>query len=151
MFAFPKRLLFNAGLTYEFPYLGLGLFILLFAIVVVIEAKVLRKHFVEFSMAKSILFSFLLNVISSIFGIPLLIKVQIISSNSESGQINFFESMVLAYILTVVVELFTLFLLHKPRPTLKKSFIYSLEANIISYLVIILLPLSIIFIVMMVS
>jgi hypothetical protein len=143
MYAFTNSGLFNAGLPYEFPYLTLGLFILLFVIVIVIEGIVLRKQFNEFSMMRGMLFSALMNFISALFGIPLLFISKYFFSDSSSFSFNFIRWMLVAYVITVIVELLILILLHKPRPPLKKALAYSLNANSISYLVITLGPLSI--------
>lgn len=139
---------------------GVGYGIIAFIIAVSVEAWIMRKRFPDIALSRCLKYAFYINMISTIFGIPLLFIASINMTNPETFSdyilmmfytlteivillmyvIFFLKWVLLAFGITVLVEFCGLIYLMKPRPSVKEALSYSFLANLASYLIITLIP-----------
>ena len=159
-------LFFNAGVPLWANIFGIGYAGLAFVIATWLETMIMKSYFHEanhypLSFRKRIRYSLIINIISTILGIPIawlvsldifvpstigdhLLAVMWVFTLSAIAPILIFgwlKWIACAFVVSVVSEFAVLFALLRPEPHTKKEVLtFSFQSNLISYAVIIILP-----------
>ena len=158
MFSPKPGYLMDAGipLLFMLPYS-----VVIFVIVVLIEARIMSRYFPLLSRRKRISYSLIINFISTILEVPFLFIGRAISGTGmiEVNFINVLYALTLSpislldvlenylflfysFIITIIAEFGCLIFLLRPQPPIKEAVRYTIWANIVSYGVMLLTPIA---------
>jgi len=155
------RYLMDTGIGIVYVYLGIGIAVISFIMVVIIEAWIMRKY-ISISRWKRFGYSLAVNTISTIIGLPLgywvgsnLFGTGIITKYISLDLVLFFIydatatifalwqyfwGLLFAFVLTIVIEYFCIIYIVKPKPSNKIAFNLVFKSNSLSYLALIIAP-----------
>jgi len=160
MFSLDHRFLPDVSVYYTGVYWGIGLAIFSFLMVVIIEARVMKKYF-PFSKWRRYGYSFIINLISTMIGLPLVYWLDIHLSESEMMTksiygdlltiftdysefppmtINFLRGLLLAFVMTLIIEYFSILFIVRQRSAYMNALRFTVKANAISYLALAIVP-----------
>ena len=116
----------------------LWLLIIFMIIAILVEALVMKLMKYNTAFKKTLLDSFVANIVSLMVGFILLYSgVSLFKSNSDSGNssaTNTLINLLLLYSITVVVEFGVLYLLNNKKPV-SKTFLASVVMNLVTYII----------------
>ena len=125
MFSIKPIPLFNMGNLFILLIFGVGLGILSFIVVVIVEASVMKQFF-NFPLRQRMKYSLIVNLVTATAGY---FYVEYIAFRYE----GFFKLGFIAIILTIIIEYICLLLLIRKKSLLKGLLGYSLVSNLASY------------------
>jgi len=168
MFSFNHRYSMDTGIAFVYIYMGIGMAIISFIMIVIIEAWIMRKY-LSISRWKRIGYSFVINTISTIIGLPIgywagssllgsglitkYISLDLVLFFVYEATVPFFAlweyfwGLLFGFVLSIVIEYFCTKYLIKPKLSDKNALNLVFRANIISYLVLISAPPAIKFVI----
>jgi hypothetical protein len=114
----------DTGLAGVDLLLGAGWAFLAFVFVSLVEAALMRAY-LKTSWARSLGYAFAMNLVSAVLGIPCALTGLFV--------LPFFAWVVIAYLLTVPIEMLVLRLIWRPAPALSRLLRFTAFANLVSY------------------
>jgi hypothetical protein len=135
MFSISHRFAADIGISLVFYFWGTAVAILTFLMVVYIEARLMKKNF-DFSNRQRYGYSFVINLISTLIGLPVVFFLL------RELEIKFSGVLILSFIMTVVIEYFCFLLLARGRSSYKSAFFFIVKSNVLSYLSMLIFPVA---------
>jgi hypothetical protein len=133
------KLNLNIGVNYVSFVDDLPLFLVALAIVIFIETLLFHEYF---NWKKSVWYSFVMNLISTIVGVGLFPWALLIFSSVSvflPFVLYWLSTPIIVYVLTVLIEYFSILLLFKPNWKKKEMLKAIFQINVYSYLALIAL------------
>jgi hypothetical protein len=145
--------LLDAGIGAVGLFFGMYIAILAFIGVVFIEAGIMKAIF-KFSLKKSLKNSFIINIISTIIGLPLgfwtgielfgsyimkagdvlFLPLLLIEFMFYPGvAVDYYTELLCAFFITILIEYVIFLFLLRPKPPYKKALIFAFLSNLASY------------------
>lgn len=158
MYSFTHSSTLNVGISTVAFYFGAGIAVLSFVMVSFIEAKIMSKR-LQFTLSQSFRYSIIINTISTIIGLLIFwfvfdpsirgpfkdiaiteLAIFVYFMSFPPFIIEYIRQLIIASVITLIIEYSTLMLLVKPRLSYKAGFYFIVLANLASYAALFILP-----------